>query len=477
MNEYLKFYINGSWVEPHTPEIIEVINPADEEAYAQISAGNGHDVDRAVEAARKAFVEYSRWSIDQRTALLERVLEVYQTHYDQIADAISLEMGAPIDLARGAQTKVGINHIQSAIKTIVEFEFEKFEDGMIISYEPIGVCGLITPWNWPINQVAAKVMPALAAGCTMILKPSEESPIDAMILAKVLHEAGVPSGVFNLVNGYGSIVGEAMSRHPGIDMMSFTGSTRGGIAVAKASADTVKRVAQELGGKSANIILKDTDIAKAVADGVENCMSNSGQSCNAPSRMLVPKADMSVAIEAAAITAKNMRVDDPSVEGDHLGPVVNRTQFEKIQNLIKVGINEGARLVAGGLGRPEHLERGYYVKPTVFANVTSDMTIAREEIFGPVIVIMEYESEEQAIEIANNTEYGLAGFVSSSNLDHAVNVAKKIRAGQVSINYIGDNTDTPFGGFKQSGNGRENGCWGLGEFLEVKAIMGAAAPS
>jgi len=475
MNDYLKFYINGEWVDPDTRGIIEVINPANEEPCAQISAGNSHDVDKAVEAAREAFHVYSLWSVDQRIALLEKVLEFYHSNYDEIAKAISMEMGAPLNLARGAQTQAGVNHIQSAIKALVEFEFEKLEDGMIIRHEPIGVCGLITPWNWPINQVTAKVMPALAAGCTMVLKPSEESPIDAMILANVLHEAGVPAGVFNLVNGYGPIVGAAMSKHPGINMMSFTGSTRGGIAVAKSAADTVKRVGQELGGKSANIILKDTDIAKAVAEGVEHCMSNSGQSCNAPTRMLVPKEDMPLAIESASKTAKNIKVDDPSKEGDHLGPVVNKVQFDKIQNLIKIGIDEGATLVAGGLGRPGHLERGYYVKPTVFANVTNDMTIAREEIFGPVIVIMEYESEDQAIEIANDTDYGLAGYVSSGNLDHAVSVAKQIRAGQVSINYVCDTTDTPFGGFKQSGNGRENGRWGLTEFLEVKAIMGVAA--
>jgi aldehyde dehydrogenase (NAD+) len=344
---------------------------------------------------------------------------------------------------------------------------------MILRHEPIGVCGMITPWNWPMNQVAVKVVPALAAGCTMLLKPSEESPIDSMIFAEVLHEAGVPAGVFNLINGYGPVVGEAMSAHVDIDMMSFTGSTRGGIAVAKASADTVKRVGQELGGKSANLILDDADIVKAVSDGVHYMMGNSGQSCNAPTRMLVPNSKMDAAIEAAVNAAESIGVDDPAKPGDHIGPVVNKAQFDKIQGLIQQGIDEGATLVAGGMGRPDHLPTGYYVKPTVFANVDNNMTIAREEIFGPVITILGYDTEDQAVEIANDSDFGLAGYVSSGEMEHAKSIARRIRAGQIAINYTGGTSDTPFGGYKQSGNGREKGRWGLAEFLELKAITGS----
>ncbi len=475
MQNYLKFYINGEWVDPITPATIDVINPATEQAFTQISAGSAGDVDRAVIAARSAFNSYSQWTVEQRLELLERILEIYKTRREDIASAMSKEMGAPISLARGSQTKLGENHIKSAINALKGFTFESVEDGMILRHEPIGVCGMITPWNWPMNQVAVKVLPALAAGCCMILKPSEESPLDSMIFAQVLHDAGVPAGVFNLVNGYGPIVGEAMSTHRDIDMMSFTGSTRGGIAVAKASADTVKRVGQELGGKSANIILGDSDIAKAVTDGVHYCMGNSGQSCNAPTRMLVPNEHLDTAIEAARQAAEQIGVDSPEHEGNHIGPVVNRSQFDKIQGLIQTGIDEGATLVAGGTGRPDHLPTGYYVKPTVFANVDNNMTIAREEIFGPVIAILGYDDEQQAIDIANDTAYGLSGYVSSGDIEHAKSVARKIRAGQVAINYIAGNTDTPFGGFKQSGNGREKGRWGLLEFLELKAITGSMA--
>ncbi|MFT5658918.1 MAG: aldehyde dehydrogenase (NAD+), partial [Gammaproteobacteria bacterium] len=385
------------------------------------------------------------------------------------------EMGAPIDMSRSSQTVIGMAHIKNAINVLKDFQFETVEDGMILRHEPIGVCGMITPWNWPINQVASKVMPALAVGCTMVLKPSEEAPIDSMILAEVLHEAGVPAGVFNLVNGYGPVVGEAMSNHPGIDVMSFTGSTRGGIAVAKASAATVKRVSQELGGKSANIILGDTDIAQAVADGVDYCMDNSGQSCNAPTRMLVPNSQMQVAIEAARAAVEKIGIGDPSQPGNHIGPVVNKTQFDKIQGLIQEGIDEGATLVVGGTGRPDDLPVGYYVKPTVFANVNNNMTVAREEIFGPVLAILGYDDEDEAIAIANDTDYGLAGYVSSDNMEHATAVSRRIRAGQIAINYKGGNAGTPFGGYKLSGNGREKGRWGLLEFLELKAITGSVA--
>ena len=475
MQNYLKFYINGEWVDPITAATIDVINPATEQVYTQVSAGSAEDVDRAVMAARSAFESYSQWSVERRLELLARIGVIYETRLEDIATAISQEMGAPISLARGSQVMLGAGHIKAAIKSLREFEFETVENDMILRHEPIGVCGMITPWNWPMNQVAVKVMPALAAGCTMVLKPSEESPIDSMMLAEVLHEAGVPAGVFNLVNGYGPVVGEAMSSHSGIDMMSFTGSTRGGIAVARSSADTVKRVAQELGGKSANIILDDTDIAKAVIDGIDYCMGNSGQSCDAPTRMLVPKAAMDIAIEAARMAAERIAVDDPAKEGNHIGPVVNRAQFDKIQGLIQQGIDEGATLVAGGTGRPEHLPTGYYVKPTVFANVDNNMVVAREEIFGPVISILGYDDEEQAIEIANDTDYGLAGYVSSSDMERAKSVARRIRAGQIAINYTGGTSGTPFGGYKQSGNGREKGRWGMMEYLELKAITGSMA--
>ncbi|MCP4980298.1 MAG: aldehyde dehydrogenase family protein [Gammaproteobacteria bacterium] len=473
MNNALKFYINGEWVNPHTPDTIDVINPATEQIYDTISAGNKYDVDRAVSAARKAFESYSQWTVERRLTLLEQILDAYNTRFDDIASAISLEMGAPISFSRESQAQLGVDHIQSTMKALRAYDFEDYVGGALVCSEPIGVCGLITPWNWPINQVAVKVMPALAAGCTMVLKPSEESPIDAIILAEVMHEAGVPAGVFNLINGYGPVVGEAMSTHPDIDMMSFTGSTQGGIAVAKAAADTVKRVGQELGGKSANIILEDADISEAVSMGVNFCMSNSGQTCNAPTRMLIPQHQMDNAIAAAHSAVEKIRVDDPSREGAHLGPVVNKSQFEKIQSLIQIGIDEGATLIAGGTGRPEHLNTGYYVKPTVFADVKNTMTVAREEIFGPVMVLIGYEDEDHAVDIANDTDYGLAGYVSSGSVEHAMTIARRIRAGQIVINYVGENTDIPFGGYKQSGNGRENGQWGLEEFLELKAITGA----
>jgi len=472
--DHLKFYIDGQWVDPVSPATIDVINPATEKAFTQVSAGSPEDVDRAVVAARRAFTDYSQWSVQQRLALLEKIRVAYKKYFDDIAEAIRLEMGAPVDLARGSQAKLGAGHIKSAIKALLNFTFETIEDDMILRYEPIGVCGLITPWNWPMNQVAAKVIPALAAGCTMVLKPSEESPLDAMVFAEVLEEAGVPAGVFNLVNGYGPVVGEAMSSHPDIDMMSFTGSTRGGVAVAKAAADTVKRVGQELGGKSANIVLIDTDIAKAVKDGVHYMMGNSGQSCNAPTRMLVPNSKMDVAIEAAKQAAESIAVDDPEKSGNHIGPVVNQVQFDKIQGLIQQGIDEGAPLVTGGTGRPDHLPTGFYVKPTVFAPVTNDMTVAREEIFGPVLVIIGYDGEDDAVAIANDSEYGLAAYVSTTEMERAKMVARRLRAGQVAINYVGGTSDTPFGGYKQSGNGREKGKWGLAEFLELKAITGAA---
>ena len=473
--DYTKFFIDGAWVDPVEAATIDVINPATEKPFAQVSAGSAADVDLAVAAARRAFDSYSGWSVEQRLELLEKIRVVYKNYFDDIAQAISDEMGAPLDLARGYQTKLGYAHVKSAIKALLNFKFESTEEDMILRYEPIGVCGMITPWNWPMNQVAVKVMPALAAGCTMVLKPSEESPLDAMIFTEVLRESGVPAGVFNLVNGYGPVVGEAMSRHPDIDMMSFTGSTRGGIAVAKAAADTVKRVGQELGGKSPNIILRDMDVAEAVTEGVHYMMMNIGESCNAPTRMLVPRDRIDEAIAAAKAAAESIGVDDPAKPGEHIGPVVNKTQFDKIQGLIQRGIDEGATLVTGGTGRPAHLSTGYYVKPTIFADVDNDMTIAREEIFGPVLVILAYDDEDQAVAIANDTEYGLAAYVCSHEMERAKAVARRLRAGQVAINYIGGSTDAPFGGYKQSGNGREKGKWGLEEFLELKAITGSMA--
>ena len=472
MKEYLQFYIDGAWVDPVTPETLEVINPATEEAFARISVGSAADVDKAVVAARRAFESYSQTSLSEREELLSSIIEVYKKRFEDIAEATSNEMGAPLSLAHGSQTVLGLQHLKSAVKALKSFEFESKAGNATLYHEAIGVCGLITPWNWPMNQVASKVAPALAAGCTMILKPSEVSPISGLIFAEIMDEAGVPAGVFNLINGYGVTVGEAMSAHPDIDMMSFTGSTRGGVAVAKGAADTVKRVSQELGGKSANIILDTADISKEVANGVENVMSNSGQSCNAPTRMLVPEAHMNEVISVAKETAEKIKVGDPRAEGTTIGPVVSKTQFDKIQDLIEKGIEEGATLITGGLGRPEGLDTGYYVRPTVFANVSNDMTIAREEIFGPVLVIIPYKDDDEAVQIANDTPYGLAGYVASDDLEHAKRIAKRIRAGQVHINYTYGNTDVPFGGYKQSGNGREKGVHGLQEFLEVKAVMG-----
>ena len=472
MNEYLNFYIDGQWVAPTSAETLEIINPATEQPFAVVSVGSPEDVNIAVAAAREAFNSYSAWSVKERTELLENILEVYRRRLPDIGDAIMEEMGAPRYLAHGAQAVTGIGHIKSAIKSLNSFEFEREMDGKIIRHEAIGVCGMITPWNWPINQIASKVSPALAAGCTMVLKPSEIAPISAIAFTKVLEEAGTPAGVFNLVNGYGVSVGEAMSSHPDIDMMSFTGSTRGGIAVAKASADSVKRVGQELGGKSANIILDDADIAAEVDRGVHFVMNNSGQSCNAPTRMLVPNHKMDEAITAARKAALDVTVGDPTGEGVEIGPVVSQTQFDKVQGLIQSGIDEKAELVAGGVGKPDGLETGYYVKPTVFARVDNTMSIAREEIFGPVLSILGYDNEDEAVAMANDTEYGLAAYVCSGDHDHARQVANRLRAGQVHINYKTGDTDTPFGGYKQSGNGREKGLWGLQEFLEVKAITG-----
>ena len=470
MKNELKFYINGSWIESNSKEHIEVLNPATEEVLGNITAGTNEDVDIAVEAATNAFQTYSNFSKDQKIAIFESIIKEYEARLPEMAEVISDEMGAPMWLSNVAQAASGLGHFKTTLNYLKSFEFEKDDDGFTLRKEPIGVVGMITPWNWPINQVSTKVASALAAGCTMVLKPSEISPFCAMLLAEILDSSSLPKGVFNLVNGYGPIVGAALSEHRSIDMMSFTGSTRAGIAVAQASAKNVKRVSQELGGKSANIILDDANIEKAVAAGVSHCFLNSGQSCNAPTRMLVSEKNYDLAISIAKEVAEKTIVGDPKDENTRIGPISNKTQYEKILRLIQIGIDEGALLVTGGVERPENLDKGYYVKPTVFANVINDMTIAKEEIFGPVICLIKYSSEEEAIDIANDTEYGLAGYV-QGEISHATRVARQIRAGQITINGGNRENAAPFGGYKMSGNGREHGRIGLEEFLETKAII------
>ena len=468
----MQFYINGEWVDPVDPKHLDVINPATEEAIGKIAMGNSKDVDKAVAAAKEAFESFSQTSKEERLALMGKILEVYQSRYDEIAETISSEMGAPLWLSKAAQAATGAGHFGTFMEVLKNYNFDEDKGTTRLRKEPVGVCGLITPWNWPINQIACKVAPALAAGCTMVLKPSEVSPLNAIIFAEVLHEAGVPAGVFNLVNGDGLSVGEAMSSHPDIDMMSFTGSTRAGVAVAKASADTVKRVSQELGGKSANIILDDADFNQSVAGGVTGCFMNSGQSCNAPTRMLVPADRQDEAVAIAKATAEATIVGDPKeVAAGGIGPVVSEVQFNKIQGLIEKGIEEGATLVAGGPGKPDGFNAGYYVKPTIFSDVSNDMTIAREEIFGPVLSILPYKDEDEAISIANDTEYGLSGYVSGSQ-EKAQKFAEKFRSGNVHVNGAGPDFNAPFGGYKKSGNGREWGDLGFEEFLEIKAILG-----
>ena len=473
MKIYKQFYINGKWVDPvRKVDSFDVLNPANEKVIGQVSLGTPHDIDSAVISARNAFNFFSQTSVEDRLTLLERIIEVYESRYDEVAETISLEMGAPISLSKNAQAKSGLTHFRQSIEVLHNFRWEERSGSTLIRKEPVGVVGMITPWNWPINQISCKVAPALAAGCTMILKPTEIAPLNAMLFAEIMHEANVPAGVFNLVNGDGPTVGEAMSSHPDIDMISFTGSTRAGIAVAKGAADTVKRVAQELGGKSPNIILEDSDFESAIKRSTEHCFNNSGQSCNAPTRMLVPENKHNEAKEIAKQTAELTKVGDPFDDNTTIGPVVSAVQYNKVQDLIKKGIEEGAELVVGGLGKPEGLTTGYYVKPTVFAGVSNDMAIAREEIFGPVLSILPYKNEEEAIEIANDTDYGLYGYVFSNNAERAKLVANRIRAGSVSINGAGADPSTPFGGYKQSGNGRERGPFGFDEFLEVKAVLG-----
>ncbi len=472
MSNRQKFYINGEWVEPSTSATLEVINPATEEPIDSIALGGPADVDKAVAAAKAAFETFSQTSREERVTLLEQIIAAYSARMGEVAAVISQEMGAPMPLANAAQAPAGVGHFMTTLEVLKTFEFEEDIGTSHVVREPAGVCGFITPWNWPINQIACKVAPALAAGCTMVLKPSEVAPFNAILFAEILDDAGVPAGVFNLVNGDGPTVGVALSSHPEVDMMSFTGSTRAGIEVAKNAAPTVKRVAQELGGKSANIILDDADFQAAISRDVFGMCMNSGQSCNAPTRMLVPNARMDEAAAIAKAAAENVRVGAPDAEGTTIGPVVSEVQFNKIQGLIEKGIEEGAKLETGGPGRPDGLNQGYYVKPTVFSHVTNDMTIAREEIFGPVLSLIGYEDDEDAVRIANDTVYGLSGYISSGDPERAKAIARQIRSGNVHLNGAPVDQLAPFGGYKQSGNGREWGSHGFEEFLEVKAIMG-----
>ena len=475
MRDYLKFYIDGQWVDPVDLRVLDVENPATERVCGTIAIGSSADVDKAVAAARAAFGQWSLSSREDRLELLGALLSEYQRRSGELAEAVTEEMGAPPALAAGPQVRMGVGHLVTAIDVLKNFSFEEVRGSTLVVREPIGVCALITPWNWPINQIACKVYPALAAGCTMVLKPSEIAPFSAQIFTEIIDAAGVPAGVYNMVNGDGPGVGAALSSHPDVDMVSFTGSTRAGIEVARNAAPTVKRVAQELGGKSPNIVLDDEAFAGSVAAGVAAMMLNSGQSCNAPSRMLVPRARMQEAISVAKATAEQVKVGEPT-RRTAIGPVASRAQFDKIQRLIRAGIDEGAELVAGGPGRPDGLDVGYYVRPTVLANVENDMTVAREEIFGPVLCILGYDDLDQAVQIGNDTDYGLYGYVTGADPQEARAVARRIRAGTVSINHAID-IAAPFGGYKQSGNGREWGEFGFHDFLETKAIVGYGAPA
>ena len=470
-----QFYIDGAWVAPAEPKSLDVIDPSTEEPIGQVALGSAADVDKAVAAARRAFESYGRTTLEERVALIERIVEVYKSRFTEVGETISREMGAPLAFATRFQAGAGLGHFRAMLPILKDYPFEEQHGTTLLRHEPVGVCGMITPWNWPANQITCKLAPALAAGCTMVLKPSEVAPYTALLIAEILDEAGVPAGVFNLVNGEGPVVGQAIAAHPDIDMVSFTGSTRGGIEVARAAAPTVKRVGQELGGKSANIILDDADFDKAVAAGVADCFRNSGQSCNAPTRMLVPAARLDEVIEIARAAAEGTKVGDPKADDTDLGPVASEVQWTKIQGLIQAGIDEGAELVAGGPGRPDGLERGYYVRPTVFARADNAMTIAQEEIFGPVLTIIGYADEAEAVRIANDSPFGLSGYVQSGSLDHAREVARQLRTAQVHLNGAGPDINAPFGGYKQSGNGREWGPHGLEEYLEVKALLGSAA--
>jgi len=467
-----EFYIGGAWTAPASSALLDVVDPSTGEPFTKIAAANAQDVDRAVAAARAAFPGYAATTVEERIALLGRILEGFNRRKEALSQAMSHEMGVPIAAARSIHFPSGPAHLQEIMHVLKTFEFRTMHGTTMVVREPIGVCGMITPWNFPINQVACKVAPALAAGCTMVLKPSEVSPLSALIIAEILHEAGVPAGVFNLVNGDGATAGQAIASHPDIDMVSFTGSTRAGIAVAQAAAGTVKRVAQELGGKSANILLPDADFERAVTQGVNRCFNNSGQSCISPTRMLVPKGRMDDAAAIARKAAEATRVGLPADEAATIGPVAHRAQFEKVQRLIEAGVAEGARLVSGGPGRPPGFERGFFVRPTVFADVQPQMTIAREEIFGPVLSILGYADEDDAVRIANDTPYGLAGYVQSRDPERARAIARRLRVGIVQVNYPPADRGAPFGGYKQSGNGREWGEYGLHEYLEIKGIVG-----
>ena len=473
------FYINGQWVTPATANDFDVINPSDEQACAVISLGSKADTDAAVEAANTAFDSWSQTPAAERLALIERLADIYDSRAEEMGQAISQEMGAPIDMATASQSGAGSWHIRNFITAFKHFEFDRplgdHAPNDRILYEPIGVCGLITPWNWPMNQVTLKVIPAIAVGCTVVLKPSEIAPLSSLLFAEMVHEAGFPAGVFNLVNGDGMGVGSTLSGHPDVDMISFTGSTRAGTAISKNAADTIKRVSLELGGKGANIIFADAD-DKAVKRGALHCFANTGQSCNAPTRMLVERSIYAEAVKTAAQIATNLEVDLASKSGRHIGPVISQLQFDKIQDLIAIGIEkDSATLAAGGLGRPEGLDKGYFIRPTVFADVNNDMTIAREEIFGPVLTIIPFDTEEEAIQIANDTAYGLTNYVQTQDGQKANRVARRLRSGMVEMNGLGRSAGSPFGGYKQSGNGREGGVWGLEDFLEVKAVSGWTA--
>ena len=474
MMDKRNFYINGRWVKSNNKNDFEVINPSTEEACAIITLGDEDDVNLAVKAAKESFPRWSRVEKKYKISLLEKLYDIYVNRWEEMTNSISIEMGAPLDWSSSAQTASGADHIKDFIKRLKEFEFEQdfgAESNNYIAYEPIGVCALITPWNWPINQIALKVVPALASGCTMVLKPSEIAPLSGMLFAEMLDQAGFPPGVFNLVNGDGEGVGTHLSGHPDIDMVSFTGSTRAGKLITKNAADTVKRVCLELGGKGGNIIFADSH-SEAVREGVRNVMSNSGQSCDAPTRMLVEKSIYDRAVEEAADEANKIKVDIAAKKGDHIGPVVSKIQYNKIIDLIKSGIDEGATLVAGGYDRPNGLEKGYFIKPTIFTNVSNNMRIAKEEIFGPVLSIIPFENEEEAVSIVNDTSYGLGNYVQTKDLEKAKRVARQFRSGGVYINGNSADPGTPFGGYRQSGNGREGGKWGLEEYLEIKTICG-----
>lgn len=471
--ERKQFYINGEWVDPATPSELSVLNPATELPIGTISMGSEADVNKAVAAAKAAFPRYAQTSHAERLALLENVMEIYKRRQSEMAELITLELGSPKKLSEGPQSGVGVFHLQGFLDAFRDFKEEyRLPNGDLICREPIGVCGLITPWNWPINQIVLKVIPALAVGCTVVLKPSEITPLNAMLYAEILDEAGFPAGVFNLVNGDGPNVGAKLSQHPDVDMMSFTGSTRGGVAVSKDAADTVKRVTLELGGKSPNIVFADADIDKQVASGVRHVFQNTGQSCNAPTRMLVEASAYDQAVAVAKATAEAQTVDLPEKDGRHIGPLVSQMQFDKVQELIQAGIDEGATLLAGGVGRPEGFDKGYFVKPTVFSNVTNQMRIAQEEIFGPVLVMIPFQDEAEAINIANDTPYGLAAQIQTADSERAKRIAKAVRAGMVHVNGTDIDCGSPFGGYKMSGNGREGGIYGLEDFIEIKAISG-----